>query len=109
MADGSGVSLRIDHQLVEYLPGAVEAAGIRSFSGGLQNNKKFLNHSAHFASSVSDEFQALLFDPQTSGGLLVALAPGSVDRALEALRGRDVQVRVIGEALTKQATPIEII
>jgi len=109
MADGSGVSLRIDHQRIEYLPGAVEAAGVRSFSGGLKNNKTFLNHSVHFAATVAEQFQALLFDPQTSGGLLVALAPGSADRALEALKGRGVQARVIGEALTKQATPIEIV
>jgi selenide,water dikinase len=109
MASGSGVSLRIDHRQIEYLRGALEAAALKSFSGGLKNNRNFLKDSARFASSVSEEFQALLFDPQTSGGLLVSLAPESASRALDILRRRDVQARVIGEVLTKQPTAIEII
>ena len=42
MAIGSGVSMRIDHTAIAYLPGAVDAARNRFFSGGLANNREFL-------------------------------------------------------------------
>ena len=109
MAHGSAVSMRIDHQKIEYLPGAIEAARGRFFSGGLKNNRDFLERCVRFGPSVSEEFRALLFDPQTSGGLLASLAPESAKRALQALGQHGVSVRVIGEVLPQQPTLIEII
>ena len=49
MASGSGVSLRIDHQQIEYLPGAVEAAN--SSPAGLKNNREFAQDHVRFAPS----------------------------------------------------------
>ncbi len=109
MASGSGVSLRIDHQKIEYLPGATEAAHGKFFSAGLKNNREFAQDHVRFAPSVPDDFRALLFDPQTSGGLLASLAPESASRAVEALTQRGVSARVIGEVLPKQPALIEII
>ena len=109
MAEGSAVSMRIDHRKIEYLPGARESAGRKFFSGGLKNNREFLEGRVRFAPSVSEELRALLFDPQTSGGLLVALAPESANRAVEAFRQRGVPARLIGEVLPQQSTPIEVI
>jgi selenide,water dikinase len=109
MASGSGLSLRIDHEKIEYLPGANEAAHRMFFSAGLKNNREFAQDYVHFAPSVSEDFRALLFDPQTSGGLLASLAPESASRAVQALRERGVSARVIGEVLTKQPAFIELI
>jgi selenide,water dikinase len=109
MATGSGVSLRIDHQQIEYLPGAIEAAQGKFFSAGLKNNRDFTQDHVHFAPSVSEEFRALLFDPQTSGGLLASLPPESANRAVEALRQRGVAASVIGEVLPTQAALIEVV
>jgi len=109
MAGGSEVSLRIDHQQIEYLPGAVEAAHGKFFSAGLKNNREFAQDHFRFAPSVSEDFRALLFDPQTSGGLLASLAPETASRAVEALRQRGVSARVIGEVLPKRPILIEII
>jgi selenide,water dikinase len=109
MAEGSAVSMRIDHREIEYLPGALEGARQKFFSGGLKNNREFLQSSVHFATSVSEEFCALLFDPQTSGGLLVAVARESTDLAMEALKQRQVSARVIGEVLPKQRMLIEVV
>jgi len=44
-------------------------------AGGLNNNLDFLRDCVSFSASVPEENRALLFDPQTSGGLLVAIAP----------------------------------
>jgi selenide,water dikinase len=109
MAEGSAVSMRIDHRGIEYLPGALEGAQQMFFSGGLKNNREFLQGSVNFGSSVSEEFRALLFDPQTSGGLLVSVARESANHAMEALKQRQVSARVIGEVLSRQPTLIEIV
>ncbi len=109
MASGSGVSLRIEHQEIEYLPGAIEAAQGKFFSAGLKNNREFAQDYVRFARSVSEDFRALLFDPQTSGGLLASLPPEFASRAVEALRQRGVSARIIGEVLPKQSALIEVI
>ena len=109
VAIGSGVSLRIDHSLVEYLPGAIEAARARFLSGGLANNRAFLEGCAAFLPSVSEEFQSLLFDPQTSGGLLVSIAPDAADRALASFQRHGVAARKIGEVIPKRSPLIEVV
>jgi selenide,water dikinase len=109
MAEGSGVSMRIDHQKIEYLPGALEAARGKFFSGGLKNNREFLHGAVQFVPSISEEFRALLVDPQTSGGLLVAVARESAAHAMEALEQRKVAARLIGEVLPKLPTLIEVV
>ena len=109
MASGSGVSLRIEHQEIEDLPGAIEAAQGKFFSAGLKNNREFAQDYVRFAPSVSEDFRALLFDPQTSGGLLASLPPEFASRAVEALRQRGVSARIIGEVLPKQSALIEVI
>lgn len=108
MAIGSNVSLRIDHTRVAYLPGAVEASRGKFFSGGLANNREFLDGCANFLPSVPDEFRALLFDPQTSGGLLAALAPESTSSAMAAFERRGIPARLIGEVIAKRSPLIEI-
>src|SRR5215470_12460507 len=71
------VSFEIEHTAFTYLPGAVEAAREGHLSGGLKNNRAFIGDCVEFASNVSSEHQCLLFDPQTSGGLLIAIDAGA--------------------------------
>lgn len=108
MAIGSGVSMKIDHTRIEYLPGAVEAARAGFFSGGMKNNREFVEGCVAFAPNVADEFCALLFDPQTSGGLLVAIAPEFQNTALAALTRRDIPARIIGEVFAKHSALLEV-
>ena len=108
MAIGSGVSLRIDPTRIAYLPGAIEAARGKFFSGGLANNREFLEGCAGFADAVPEEFRALLLDPQTSGGLLAAVAPEAVAAAMAAFELRGVPARIIGEAVSKRSPLIEV-
>jgi selenide,water dikinase len=109
MAIGSGVSMRLDHARVQYLPGAVEAARGGFFSGGLQNNREFIESCVAFSAGVADEFRALFFDPQTSGGLLVSLAPEAVRAALAAFERRKIPASAIGEVIAKRSPLIEIV
>jgi selenide, water dikinase len=109
MAIGSGVSITIDHDRIEYLAGAIEASRAKFFSGGMKNNRDFVEGCAQFAAGVPDEFRALAFDPQTSGGLLVAIAPGSADAALAALLRHKVSGRRIGEVTAKGPSLLAVV
>ncbi|MGA9186480.1 MAG: selenide, water dikinase SelD [Candidatus Acidiferrales bacterium] len=108
MAIGSRVSFHLDHARVAYLPGAVEAARAGFFSGGMNNNREFVESCVTFAESVSPEYRALLFDPQTSGGLLAAVAPESAAAAESALTRRNVSVQRIGEVIAKSSSLIVV-
>jgi selenide,water dikinase len=108
MVVGSAVSMKINHQQIAYLPGAVEAARGHFFSGGLKNNRDFCEGCVSFLDHVPEEFRALLFDPQTSGGLLVSIAPDSADAAMKALKRFNVPAQVIGEVIPRRSPLIEI-
>jgi selenide,water dikinase len=109
MALGSAVSMRIEHKRIEYLPGAIEAARERAFSGGLKNNRDFLEGCVGFSATVPEEFRALLLDPQTSGGLLASVHPKQADEAIRILERKGVRARRIGEILGKGSPLIEIV
>src|SRR5260370_17721366 len=79
------VSLEIDHSAVRYLPGAIEAAREGFLPGGLKNNRDFIGDCVRFAEGVRQEYRDLLFDPQTSGALLIATSPESAQAAIPAL------------------------
>jgi len=95
------VSFEIDHRAFAYFPGAIEAAREGHLSGGLKNNRAFVGDCASFDVSILPEYQDLLFDPQTSGGLLVSIAPDSVDAAINALQRHGVSARRIGTVVAK--------
>jgi len=108
MAIGSGVSLRIDHTRIAYLPGAIEAARGGFLSGGLANNREFVEGCVGFLPSITDEFRSLLLDPQTSGGLLAAIAPEAASRAAAIFERRGIPARRIGEVVAKRHPLVEI-
>jgi selenide, water dikinase len=102
------VSLEIDHAAFEYFPGALQAAREGHLSGGLKNNRAFVSDCAAFAPSVAPDYQDLLFDPQTSGGLLIAIAPRDVDAALGALQRHRVSARRVGHVIPKRSPLISV-
>lgn len=103
------VSFEIDHSAFDYFPGAREAAREGHLSGGLKNNRAFVGDCATFAPSVSAEYQDLLFDPQTSGGLLVAIAPEAADTALDSLQRHRVTARRVGRVVAKRSPLLAVV
>jgi selenide, water dikinase len=97
------VSFEINHALIEYLPGAVECAREGNISMGLNNNRDFIGDCVAFAENVPEEYRLLMFDPQTSGGLLAAIAPDAAHAALESLTKHGVSARQIGRVIEKRA------
>jgi selenide, water dikinase len=105
----SAVSIEIDHSRIEYLPGAENCARGDNASGGLHNNREFIGDCASFAARVAEEYRLLLFDPQTSGGLLAAVAPEKAEAALEAFARRNVSARRIGRIEEKGSALLQVI
>lgn len=102
------VSFEIDHASFSYFPGAVEAAREGHLSGGLKNNRAFIGGCAEFGPHVPAEYQDLLFDPQTSGGVLVAIAPDHADAALAAFERHGVSARRVGRVIAKTSPLLSV-
>jgi selenide, water dikinase len=101
-------SFEIDHKAFAYLPGAVQAAKDGHLPGGLKNNREFIGECAQFASSVPQEYRNLLFDPQTSGGLLISIAAEAGADALAALQRRGTAGRLVGSVHNKKSPLIHV-
>jgi len=101
-------SFEIEYAAFAYFPGAIEAARDGHLSGGLKNNRAFVAECAEFAEDVPQEFRDLLFDPQTSGGLLAAIAPESATDCMAALAQHGVDGREVGRVVLKRSPLIFI-
>ncbi len=73
MAVGSGVTLEIEAERVQFLPGAMDYARLGAIPGGLKNNRDFASCDVRIVKEIPVELENLLYDPQTSGGLLISL------------------------------------
>ena len=96
IALGSGLAAKVDAKAVPLLP-EVEALAARGFVTGA-SGRNWAGYGAHVKMhNVPDLTRALLTDPQTSGGLLVACAPGAVDAVLTVFRAEGFErAAVIG-------------
>lgn len=105
MAAASSVTLEIEAASVEFLPGALEYARRGAIAGGLKNNREYSACAVETTREIPAGVEDLLYDPQTSGGLLVAM-PES-DAAL--FRSAHPGAYRIGRVLARQEKPIRLI
>jgi len=108
MASGSQVSLVIEAAQVDLLPGALECSRGGFLAGGLKRNIEFVSCCVEFADGIPEEVRNLLYDPQTSGGLLLAVSAADAPRLLGTLGERQVLAKQIGQVATKSAVLIRI-
>jgi selenide,water dikinase len=101
MALASNVTMEIDPRAVRFLPGAMEYARQGAIPGGLKNNREF----ASSCVEGSSEFDDLLYDPQTSGGLLIALP----ERDAALLERKLAAAYRIGRVTEKRSKPIHLL
>ena len=106
MAHGSNVSLELDSSALPLLAGARALAATGTSTGGCRRNRDWLADKVAIAPGVPTDLVELAFDPQTSGGLLFAIAPTDAARALEALRSaKTPAAAAIGHAASQAAGP----
>jgi len=89
MATASGVALQIDAERVPLFNGVLALAAANR-SGGMTSNLEHFARRAAIGREVSDELEMVLYDPQTSGGLLVAVRPGAASQCREAFRAHAI-------------------
>ena len=85
MAKASNVTLNIESSSVPLLPDVLELIGQGMLTRGDKNNRVYVGNTVIIAENVGSEMQSALFDPQTAGGLLISLDPGSADEFLRSI------------------------
>jgi selenide, water dikinase len=110
MADGSGVTLLIEESDLPLLPGAIELSRAGMTPGGGKRNREFFGRAVQIPEEVADEITEVVFDPQTSGGLLIALAESDAFSLLADLQqSGNAEAAIIGRVAQRGRFSIELV
>ena len=103
MAVGSGVTLEIETASVPLIDGALSAVRAGAIPGGLVSNREFAECMVADAdrADIPEELRKLMYDPQTSGGLLISVSAEEADGVLRAIREAGVAGVRIGRVLER--------
>ena len=99
MAVASGAALRLSAARIPLLPGALEYASRGIVTGGAARNRQHLQDKVTIAGGISEEMRHVLFDPQTSGGLLLAVGPDKAAEVEAAFAAAELPVWKVGEVV----------
>jgi len=110
MADGSGVSMKIDATNVPAMDKILDLIELGCIPGAAFRNKEFAEDQCDFAPSVDYNHKMLLYDAQTSGGLLMSAKPKDVDNIINELKVNGYPVSaVVGEVLARSNKSIFVV
>jgi selenide,water dikinase len=98
MARRPGLALEIDFSKLPFLKGAAKYASKRAFAGGLVDNRTYFGPSVQFSPAVDESQQNMLFDPQTSGGLMLGVPAARIDAFVRRAGELNQPAWVIGAA-----------
>ena len=99
VAQASGVRLRLHYRQIPFLTNARHYADAGTFPGGAFDNRHYFTGRVRFAPDLDEISQMLLFDPQTSGGLLLSVPAERLDGLLERAADLSQPAWVIGEVI----------
>jgi selenide, water dikinase len=98
MAEGSGVGMRIDASSVPFFPEIRRFVEEEMIPGGLIRNRQFREKQIDVGPGCPNWLIDILFDPQTAGGLLIALPPDSAKSLLNGMRATGIdEAAIVGE------------
>lgn len=97
IAHASNVALTFRADALPLLDGAREYARQQMIPGGAGRNKLYLDDKIELTRALDDDLLEIFFDPQTSGGLLIAVAETKLDALARALKSRQIEYWVVGE------------
>jgi selenide, water dikinase len=110
MAEGSGLTMVFEESDLPLLPGVLEQCRAGMIPGGGQRNREYYAQYVRIVDEVSDEIATIAFDPQTSGGLLIALPEEQSLELLAELQNcghRDAAI--VGRVVARRYLPIELV
>ena len=99
MASLSNVGFNIHWDMIPFISSAKEYASLYSFPGGAFDNQLFFGEHIKFPKSLSEEEKLLLFDPQTSGGLLFSINCDQLDNLQTQSEKMDQPIWIIGDVV----------
>lgn len=108
MALASDVSLELHTSRIPFLTGALECARAGHISGGLRNNRDFAECTVGYEEGIPEDVRALLFDPQTAGGLLISVAAEDSAGLTQSLAAAGVPAVEIGKVVARTKPLIRI-
>ena len=103
------VSVKLHAGRVPLLEGALECVRAGHVPGGLKANREFAECAVEYETAVPEDLKTILFDPQTAGGLLAAVAADSAEELIRRLRAAEISAVEIGEVLPKTKPLISIL
>ena len=107
IAQASDVALRFRTDALPILDGALEYAHQQQIPGGAGRNKLYLEDKVEFTRALDGDLNEILFDPQTSGGLLIAVAGTKLDALARALKSRGVEHWIIGAVIAGKGIVVQ--
>jgi selenide,water dikinase len=99
MANGAGVGFRFSWNALPFLPGALEYGQDWVFPGGAATNEATYRHQVQFDPALESWQRMMIFDPETSGGLLIAVAASKADALVHELQADGDEAFIIGEVV----------
>jgi len=108
MALASKIALQIFSNRVPILPGAIDCIKAGNIPGGLKANRDFAECMVGYSAEVPDDLKALLFDPQTAGGLFIAVTPAQAENLVADLRALHLPAAIIGRALGEEKPLLQV-
>jgi selenide,water dikinase len=102
MANYSNISIYIDVKSIPIIDGTLKYASMGLIPGGAYRNKDFLVPFVDINNSVDEQFIMPLFDPQTSGGLLIGVDPSDGENLLKDLKKNGHFCNIIGKTVSRQ-------
>ncbi len=107
MAKHSGVSIVFNTKEIDYLEEALYLSSIGMVPAGSYNNKHYTEKSVKFECDIKDEEKMILFDAQTSGGLLISVPSEKAEKLANLILEKGgIYAKVIGEVIEKTDYPI---
>lgn len=102
MAKGSNTTFILDSKSIPFLKGAVSYANIGLIPKGCYDNKKFVSNNYRLLNEVDEAILNTMFNPETSGGLLLSVPKDEAFDILEKLKNTPTKFALIGEVVEKK-------
>jgi selenide,water dikinase len=110
MAMGSRVTIVLESARLPLLPGAARLARAGCLTGGCNRNREYLKNKIIIDRSIPEDLVEVAFDPQTSGGLLIALPAGEAPALVEELQADGIRTAtIIGHAAVHQEAWVTLV
>ncbi len=101
MASGSGITIEIEFESLKLLPGTVDYIKAGALTGGANATRQYLEGKISIDSSLPDYASHIVHDPQTSGGLLIAIDASRANDLLKHMIENNLDAAIVGNVLEK--------